>query len=364
MDDLNQWAVRQNVIRISYVSYAYVLYQILSLWRSGFDGMWVPVLISGMLCIACTAYTVFRFNSILQNRARAKRIVLLFWIMLSTLGATQLFTTGIHEANPFYLTVFLAVIASIPVFGLREILLVHPVLGGYHLLLTFLLPSSWNYRLLTLALSAAGGLLAVMLTRRCAEVFSLHAQPDEAAAPAAAVTTDFERMNTVIELCKRLGSNVCVYMIGIDFLKEFAAYYGQLRANQAMSESGGAIGRVFSRSSDIICRFSEDTFVICSSIANVRDAHEMARMLRASVEKLEIPAASQGVSPWMTASVGYTIYQPDTRTAGSADEDMDVLSLLEEAGDALAAAQFSGRNTVFSFIPERREAQAAPRVAS
>ena len=159
-----------------------------------------------------------------------------------------------------------------------------------------------------------------------------------------------DQMHMVIELCKRLGSTVGFYMLQVDFFAQYEALFGAQKALQLLSGVLGTIHKVFSRSTDVICHYTEDTFTICSSVSSARDAHDMAKLLRASIEKLNIPAANPEVYPVVTASVGYTLYTGQ-RNQSEQDEDMDVFSFLEESEDALTAARFSGRNTEYSFIP-------------
>lgn len=352
--EIAQLSTEQNIKRISYVSCVFVAFQLINLFDERFRTSWYLIassIITSIICIVYTIVTVKWYSAIVVNAKKARFFYLSFWLAMITFGATPFFIFDILGDRPANATILLAALIIVPMFIKRDIFIVFPLYGIYNLALAYIFGANLPYMLYIFGTCAAGAFMAYLIQQRYVDLI-VKFKHETRVDPLTNILNrrgGLDKMHTVIELCKRHGMNIVVYMLDIDFFKDYNDTFGHIRGDQVLIEISKEIGHVFSRSSDVICRFGGEEFVICTSVANTRDAHDMANLLRESIEELEITSARQDVSDCLTISVGYTIYKPLAYDA-ELDADMDAMSLIEEADAALYAAKNSGRNTTFSFV--------------
>ena len=95
------------------------------------------------------------------------------------------------------------------------------------------------------------------------------------------------------------------------------------------------------RSSDMVCRFGGEEFLLCTPCRDTAEAMRQAARLRRAVEELG-PCAPDGCCAGpLTVSVGVTVYSP--ARDGSAPVLQDLVS---RADRALYIAKKNGRNCV------------------
>ena len=130
-------------------------------------------------------------------------------------------------------------------------------------------------------------------------------------------------------------------MADIDHFKEYNDAYGHLAGDGALCRVGGALQSVLARSSDMVCRFGGEEFLLCTPCRDTAEAMRQAARLRRAVEELG-PCAPDGCCAGpLTVSVGVTVYSP--ARDGSAPVLQDLVS---RADRALYIAKKNGRNCV------------------
>lgn len=354
--ELAQLCIEQNIKRISYISYVFIAFQILNLFDDMFyENRFLQIGLGVMLviCVVYTVYTLVGYNSIVSNMKKARIVYLSYWCLIVLFGMTPYLITDIQLNRPVNITLLMSALIIVPMFIKSDIFLIFSLFGVYNIVLSFIYDATLNYKLLIVGISVAGVCLSFLIQQRYIDLmikFKMETRIDP-------LTNTLNRrggidkMRTVIQLCKRHGMMVVVYMLDIDFFKDFNDTYGHIRGDQVLIELSQQIRKVFGRSSDVVCRFGGEEFVICSCVASVKDAHAMARILCESIEQLRIITPRKEVSDYLTASIGYTIYKPHDYTGP--EEDMDEMSLIEEADAALYAAKNNGRNSIYSFVTQQ-----------
>ena len=350
--EIVQLTVEQNIKRISYISYCFVAFQLFNQLNQQFYERWYMAagsIAATVICVIYTIYTLARYTAIVESPKKAKFVNLSFWILFIILGGTPFFLLDIELDRPVNITLFLAALTIVPMFSKHDIISVFSIIGLYNIGLSMLFGADLGYIAFVCGVSIAGGCFAFLIQQRYLDLI-VKFKKETRVDPLTKTLNrrgGLDKMHTVIELCKRHGMSVVVYMIDIDYFKDYNDCYGHIRGDQVLIEISREIQHIFSRSSDVVCRFGGEEFVVCSSVANIRNAHDMAKLLRASIEELGLETARKDLSNYLTVSVGYTIYKPQ---GYNVDADMDAMSLIEEADAALYAAKNSGRNTVYSFV--------------
>ena len=147
-----------------------------------------------------------------------------------------------------------------------------------------------------------------------------------------------EKAETMLAMCRRCEKPMAVLMADIDHFKEYNDAHGHLAGDGALCRVGGALQSVLARSSDMVCRFGGEEFLLCTPCRDTAEAMRQAARLRRAVEELG-PCAPDGCCAGpLTVSVGVTVYSP--ARDGSAPVLQDLVS---RADRALYIAKKTGR---------------------
>lgn len=150
-----------------------------------------------------------------------------------------------------------------------------------------------------------------------------------------------EKAETMLAMCRRCEKPMAVLMADIDHFKEYNDAYGHLAGDGALCRVGGALQSVLARSSDMVCRFGGEEFLLCTPCRDTAEAMRQAARLRRAVEELGPCAPDVCCAGPLTVSVGVTVYSP--ARDGSAPVLQDLVS---RADRALYIAKKNGRNCV------------------
>ena len=113
-----------------------------------------------------------------------------------------------------------------------------------------------------------------------------------------------EKAETMLAMCRRCEKPMAVLMADIDHFKEYNDAYGHLAGDGALCRVGGALQSVLARSSDMVCRFGGEEFLLCTPCRDTAEAMRQAARLRRAVEELG-PCAPDGCCAGpLTVSVG------------------------------------------------------------
>jgi diguanylate cyclase (GGDEF)-like protein/PAS domain S-box-containing protein len=135
-----------------------------------------------------------------------------------------------------------------------------------------------------------------------------------------------------VELARRLGTKVAVFMIDLDHFKRLNDSLGHAAGDQLLIEAARRLSRAV-RSTDVVARVGGDEFVVVMpDITSIEDVEQCAASL---VAKLTPEISIEGHQVQITASVGVCIY-PEFAS--------DAKHLLKRADSAMYAAKENGRN--------------------
>ncbi|MEN8140849.1 MAG: sensor domain-containing diguanylate cyclase [Thermodesulfobacteriota bacterium] len=127
-------------------------------------------------------------------------------------------------------------------------------------------------------------------------------------------------------------------MLDIDFFKKYNDTYGHLAGDKALQQVAAVLKKIFKREDDYCFRTGGEEFIFLYTVSTKNDAYKLAETVRSSIEGLNIEHAGSSVSPYITASIGVFIIEPNTQLS------MD--SIYKSADTLLYHAKNSGRNRV------------------
>jgi len=135
-----------------------------------------------------------------------------------------------------------------------------------------------------------------------------------------------------VELARRYGTKVAVFVIDLDHFKRLNDSLGHAAGDQLLIEAARRLSRSV-RSTDVVARVGGDEFVVVMpDITTVEDVEQCAANL---VARLAPEISIEGHLVQLTASVGVCIY-PEYAS--------DAKHLLKRADSAMYAAKENGRN--------------------
>lgn len=133
-----------------------------------------------------------------------------------------------------------------------------------------------------------------------------------------------------------LKQKVAILMMDIDFFKLYNDNYGHLQGDNVIEQvAKGAKGVLFKKS-DLIARYGGEEFIVMLTNTCEIGAEKVAKKLVRIIRALEIEHKHSVVSPFVTISVGMTIFTPAN--------DLQLKEAIEKADHALYQAKSEGRN--------------------
>lgn len=143
-------------------------------------------------------------------------------------------------------------------------------------------------------------------------------------------------LNGYMQHVAKVGIQLTVLMVDVDFFKNINDQYGHTCGDQALRCITGSFKRHL-RSADLVVRYGGEEFLVIMPNVGMAEARQIAERLRASVEKLAVPTSIPDRDLRLTVSVGVA----DSEHAGGNLQD-----IIASADRALYAAKQNGRNRV------------------
>ena len=197
----------------------------------------------------------------------------------------------------------------------------------------------WELVITLSLVTVVGGLVIFILGRQLSESFNLlekQAQFDE-------LTQIHNRrhFDQALEKEFRLSfvhqKPLSIIICDADFFKSYNDLYGHSAGDECLKQVAEALKETLKRPTDTLARIGGEEFGILLPNTPPAGAKLVAEALRASVEKLQIPHASNPLTGQVTISLGLWTYSGET---------IDALDLLKKADQALYQAKKTGRNRV------------------
>ena len=150
-----------------------------------------------------------------------------------------------------------------------------------------------------------------------------------------------ERLDEELSRASRTGTSIALLFVDIDKFKPINDTYGHSTGNAILVGIAGILQKAV-RSTDIVCRYGGDEFVLILVNPDRRGAARVAEEIRAHAEEFRVPVAGGEVG--VTLSIGVAYHSGITRTNLTREE------LMAEADAALYVAKAQGGNTVHPAI--------------
>ncbi|MBW4663660.1 MAG: diguanylate cyclase [Chroococcus sp. CMT-3BRIN-NPC107] len=130
---------------------------------------------------------------------------------------------------------------------------------------------------------------------------------------------------------------ISLILCDIDYFKKYNDCYGHQAGDACLQQIAQAIVRVVKRPADLVARYGGEEFAIILPNTDTEGAVQVAQLIGAEIELLNIPHAESDVSKVVTASLGISSQVPRP--------EMLAESLIFTADRSLYAAKNQGRNT-------------------
>jgi diguanylate cyclase (GGDEF)-like protein len=129
---------------------------------------------------------------------------------------------------------------------------------------------------------------------------------------------------------------VSLFMVEIDYFKQFNDIYGHLAGDECLRVVAKTLSNYLRRVSDFIARYGGEKFVILINNINEKQAQAFADQLRSQVQSLAIAHKESPIAHYVSVSIGHCTLIPEL--------DMNAKTFLQRADEALYQAKAAGRN--------------------
>lgn len=144
-----------------------------------------------------------------------------------------------------------------------------------------------------------------------------------------------EHLLREMERTTRAGRPTCIIMIDIDFFKAINDEWGHEAGNQALKEAANVFRQAI-RSSDVVCRYGGEEFVIILPQTTLPTAVNVAERVRLWLEKTAVNYEGDSIN--LTASFGVGVYNKD--------KILSIEEFVDSVDQFLYQAKQQGRNRV------------------
>lgn len=142
----------------------------------------------------------------------------------------------------------------------------------------------------------------------------------------------------VLQTLHQEGGNVAVIMFDIDYFKVVNDTFGHVAGDHILSHVA-SVAKACLRESDLIGRYGGEEFIICLPNTTVKEAHELANLIRLKVSKSTGIVSNKKIS--VTSSFGVS-----SCFIKAGDNSNAMNTLMKQADQALYIAKNNGRNCV------------------
>lgn len=134
----------------------------------------------------------------------------------------------------------------------------------------------------------------------------------------------------------RRQEKLTIYIIDIDFFKNYNDSYGHLKGDTALQRVAECIKQNFQRREDIVARFGGEEFIVATTDTSDEQISAMAGCLLNKIKEANIPHIASLVAEHITVSIGTASMVPS--------QNIKLQKLIKKADEALYSAKEQGRN--------------------
>lgn len=147
-----------------------------------------------------------------------------------------------------------------------------------------------------------------------------------------------EMMDTYYEQSRQDETPLSILFIDVDFFKKYNDCYGHQKGDDVISSIAKSIKNAI-RHMDFVARYGGEEFVVLLPETDAHGAYAVASNIYRAIERLEIPHEMSEASPFVTISLGITVFKGEV--------DLSKVELLGIADQALYRAKQLGRNQIY-----------------
>lgn len=147
-----------------------------------------------------------------------------------------------------------------------------------------------------------------------------------------------EMMDTYYEQSRQDETPLSILFIDVDFFKKYNDCYGHQKGDDVISSIAKSIKNAI-RHMDFVARYGGEEFVVLLPETDAHGAYAVASNIYRAIERLEIPHQMSEVSPFVTISLGITVFKGEV--------DLSKVELLGIADQALYRAKQLGCNQIY-----------------
>lgn len=147
-----------------------------------------------------------------------------------------------------------------------------------------------------------------------------------------------EMMDTYYEQSRQDETPLSILFIDVDFFKKYNDFYGHQKGDDVISSIAKSIKNAI-RHMDFVARYGGEEFVVLLPETDAHGAYAVASNIYRAIERLEIPHEMSEVSPFVTISLGITVFKGEV--------NLSKIELLGIADQALYRAKQLGRNQIY-----------------
>ncbi len=145
------------------------------------------------------------------------------------------------------------------------------------------------------------------------------------------------RLKDEAKRCNRLDQRICMFMVDIDFFKQYNDKFGHIAGDFVLKKVGSLLKETLAQFNPLLCRFGGEEFLVMLPGLDKHRSLEVAEELRRRIQTETILLRRQNTS--VTVSIGVACMPLDTK-----DED----ELIQMADKSMYEAKKKGRNRVCS----------------
>ncbi|MFZ6749839.1 diguanylate cyclase [Undibacterium sp. Ren11W] len=154
-----------------------------------------------------------------------------------------------------------------------------------------------------------------------------------------------EHYKMALGLSIRQKLPLSIFMVDIDFFKEYNDYYGHPEGDKALISVAQTLKAQLARATDVLARYGGEEFILILPNMPQEHAEPFAERLRAAIWDSNIPHLKSKIASQLSISIGVSTYDQIQQN--------DVKLLIQSADSALYQAKQLGRNRVAFFAPDK-----------
>ena len=155
----------------------------------------------------------------------------------------------------------------------------------------------------------------------------------------------------LFSLLQRSGQTVAVFMLDLDFFKQFNDHYGHQEGDKAIRTQADIMREVFRRQTDVLGRYGGEEFLVVAPGLSAAECQVKAREVLQAWQQRAVPNAGSPNHRMLSCSIGVC--------HGSAVSLSSLHEAIQLADEALYQAKNNGRAT-YAVAASRVSAAAAP----